>query len=81
MAQDIDVDQLTRGGRLLVNGVERDLGPVQYLMALLARRVEPLAEETVLRSIFDFLNFQRRVGEKTDELLTRFDALRFRARQ
>eukprot|EP00974_Lingulodinium_polyedra_P129487 11210219-Lingulodinium_polyedra.AAC.1 len=50
-------------------------------MACLARRYEPLAEETALRSAFDFLNFQRRAGEKTDELLTRFDALRFRARQ
>eukprot|EP00974_Lingulodinium_polyedra_P064842 6266646-Lingulodinium_polyedra.AAC.1 len=50
-------------------------------MALLARRFEPLAEETALRSTFDFLNFQRRVGEKTDELLTRFDVLVFRARQ
>eukprot|EP00974_Lingulodinium_polyedra_P127519 11202459-Lingulodinium_polyedra.AAC.1 len=32
VAQDIEVDQLTRGGRLVVNEVERDLGPVQYLM-------------------------------------------------
>eukprot|EP00974_Lingulodinium_polyedra_P075807 7342676-Lingulodinium_polyedra.AAC.1 len=50
-------------------------------MALLARRFEPLAEEISLRSTFDFLNFQRRVGGETDELLTRFVALRFRARQ
>eukprot|EP00974_Lingulodinium_polyedra_P114205 11057547-Lingulodinium_polyedra.AAC.1 len=50
-------------------------------MALLARRFEPLADETALRSTFDFLKFQRRVGEKTDELLTRFDVVRFRARQ
>eukprot|EP00974_Lingulodinium_polyedra_P034683 3333510-Lingulodinium_polyedra.AAC.1 len=50
-------------------------------MALLALRFEPLAEETALQSTFDFLNFQRRVGEQTDELLTRFDALRLHARQ
>eukprot|EP00974_Lingulodinium_polyedra_P024296 2352720-Lingulodinium_polyedra.AAC.1 len=50
-------------------------------MALLARRFEPLAEEAALRSTFDFLNFQRRVEERTDELLTRLDALRLRARQ
>eukprot|EP00974_Lingulodinium_polyedra_P046590 4464144-Lingulodinium_polyedra.AAC.1 len=75
MARDIDVDQLTRGGRLLANGVEQELRFVPYLMALLARRFEPLADETVLRSTFDFLNSQRRAGEKTDELLTRFDAL------
>eukprot|EP00974_Lingulodinium_polyedra_P069655 6742032-Lingulodinium_polyedra.AAC.1 len=81
MAQDIEINQLTRGGRLLVNGVERELGFVPYLMALLARRFEPLAEEIALRSTFDFLKFQRRAGEKTDELLTRFDAPRFRARQ
>eukprot|EP00974_Lingulodinium_polyedra_P014542 1407813-Lingulodinium_polyedra.AAC.1 len=50
-------------------------------MALLARRFEPLAEETALRSTIDFLSFQRRAGEETDELLTRFDVLRLRARQ
>eukprot|EP00974_Lingulodinium_polyedra_P065955 6380122-Lingulodinium_polyedra.AAC.1 len=50
-------------------------------MALFARRFEPLAEETALRSAFDFLNFQRRAGEKIDELCTRFAALRLRARQ
>eukprot|EP00974_Lingulodinium_polyedra_P099599 9646885-Lingulodinium_polyedra.AAC.1 len=32
MAQYIDIGQLTHGGRLLVNGVERNLGPVPYLM-------------------------------------------------
>eukprot|EP00974_Lingulodinium_polyedra_P037853 3629930-Lingulodinium_polyedra.AAC.1 len=37
MAQDIDVDNFTRDGRLLVNGVEQELRPVPYLMALLAR--------------------------------------------
>eukprot|EP00974_Lingulodinium_polyedra_P062307 6016714-Lingulodinium_polyedra.AAC.1 len=70
MAQDIDVDNLTRGGRLLVNGAEQELRPAPYLMALLARRFEPLADETTLRNTFDFLNFNRRAGEKTDELLT-----------
>eukprot|EP00974_Lingulodinium_polyedra_P039243 3760780-Lingulodinium_polyedra.AAC.1 len=59
-----------RGGRLLVNGVEQDLRPVLYLIALLARRFEPLADETALQSTFYFLNFNRRAGEKSDELLT-----------
>eukprot|EP00974_Lingulodinium_polyedra_P040859 3927348-Lingulodinium_polyedra.AAC.1 len=36
MARDIEVGNLTHGGRLLVNGIEQELGPVQYLMALLA---------------------------------------------
>eukprot|EP00974_Lingulodinium_polyedra_P023419 2262099-Lingulodinium_polyedra.AAC.1 len=49
MAHDIDVGQLTRGGRLLANGVEQELRPVPYLMALLARRFEPLADEAALR--------------------------------
>eukprot|EP00974_Lingulodinium_polyedra_P105829 10245261-Lingulodinium_polyedra.AAC.1 len=38
MAHDIEIYQRTHGGRLLVNGVERELGPVPYrMMALLAR--------------------------------------------
>eukprot|EP00974_Lingulodinium_polyedra_P004680 439367-Lingulodinium_polyedra.AAC.1 len=61
----MDVENLMRGGRLLVNGVEQDLRAVPYLIALLARRFEPLADETALRSTFDFLNFSRRAGEKT----------------
>eukprot|EP00974_Lingulodinium_polyedra_P131382 11217471-Lingulodinium_polyedra.AAC.1 len=62
MARDMGIEELTRGGRLLVNGMEHDLGPVLYLMALLARRFEPFAEEAAFRSTFDFLNFQRRSG-------------------
>eukprot|EP00974_Lingulodinium_polyedra_P013016 1263203-Lingulodinium_polyedra.AAC.1 len=31
VVQDIDINQLARGGRLLVNGVERELGLVPYL--------------------------------------------------
>eukprot|EP00974_Lingulodinium_polyedra_P125176 11193532-Lingulodinium_polyedra.AAC.1 len=70
MAYDIDLPQLTHGGPLMVNGHEQNFDPVPYLLALLARRFEPLADETVLRSTFDFPNFNRRAGEKTDELLT-----------
>eukprot|EP00974_Lingulodinium_polyedra_P007269 690643-Lingulodinium_polyedra.AAC.1 len=44
-------------------------------MALLARRFEPFADETALRSTFDSLNFNRRAGEKTDELFSRFAPL------
>ena len=58
------MNQLTHGGRLLENGVERELGPVRYLIALLARRCEPLAEEIAMRSAFEFLNFQRIELEK-----------------
>eukprot|EP00974_Lingulodinium_polyedra_P034086 3278795-Lingulodinium_polyedra.AAC.1 len=65
MAQYIEINQVTHGGRLLENSVERELGLVPYLMAVLTRRFEPLAEEIALRSTFDFLNSQRRIGEKT----------------
>eukprot|EP00974_Lingulodinium_polyedra_P024631 2384208-Lingulodinium_polyedra.AAC.1 len=64
MAADIHVDHVARGGRLLVNGMEEDVAAVPYLMAVLARRFEPFAEEVALRSTFDFLNVQRRVGMK-----------------
>eukprot|EP00974_Lingulodinium_polyedra_P098369 9533927-Lingulodinium_polyedra.AAC.1 len=60
MAYDIDLPMLPHGGPCMVNGHEQNFELVPYLLALLARRFEPLADETALRSTFDFLNFNRR---------------------
>eukprot|EP00975_Prorocentrum_lima_P029929 6278566-Prorocentrum_lima.AAC.1 len=80
MVADTPAEILQRGGRLVVDGDERHFHPVPYIIALLARRYEPLAEELAIKSTFDFMNFQRKTNEKTDELLARFDTLRQRAR-
>ena len=62
-----------------VNGVPTD--PLTYIMHLLAENYAQLGEEVRLSSLTELLSFERRAGEMTDELLTRFDAVRMRAVQ
>ena len=52
-----------------VNGIQTD--PVTYVMHMLAENYAQLGEEVRLSSLTEFLNFQRRSGEMTDELITR----------
>eukprot|EP00974_Lingulodinium_polyedra_P025705 2483625-Lingulodinium_polyedra.AAC.1 len=66
MAANLDREVLTRGGRIEVEGAAEDFDPLQYLMALLARKFEPFADEIALKSAFDFMQFTRRAHEKTD---------------
>ena len=48
-------------------------------MHLLAENYAQLGEEVRLSSLTELLNFQRRSGEMTDELITRFDVARISA--
>ena len=50
-------------------------------MHLLAENYAQLGEEVRLSSLTELLNVQRKPGEMTDELLTRFDSVRMRAAQ
>ena len=81
MASELSPQQLSQGAVL-----DFGQGPVQcngltLLMHLLNARFAPLAEETNLRAVTDLLGFQRVPNERTDELLTRFETIRHRARQ
>ena len=75
--RDILPDVLANGG--LVNGVMAD--PMMYLMHSLAGNYSVLGEEQRLQGMTDIMSYARRPGERTDELLTIFDAIRMRAPQ
>ena len=65
----------TGGG--LIGG--RRVGPMTYLMTILAQNFGELGEETALKAAFDLTRFQGRPGENVDALLARFDEVSARA--
>ena len=77
IAQEIPPDVVIRGGT--INGVAVD--PVTYVMHLLAERYAQLGEEAHLTVMNEIMTFHRNSGEKTDDLIHRFEILRVRASQ
>lgn len=76
VARTLTPAEVWQGG--VVNGQQLD--PVSYLIHGLSVRFGPLDDEVRLRAAQDLLNFGRRQGEGTDNLLSRFEIVRQRAR-
>ena len=68
---------LIQGG--LING--NPVPPMTYLMHSLAERWGQLGEEERTQAVQQLMSFNRRSGERIDDLLTRFDIIRNRAQQ
>ena len=51
----------------------RRVGPIAYVMNVLAQRFGELGEETALKATMDLIKFTGRQGESIDALLSRFD--------
>ena len=67
---------LMQGG--IING--NPVPPTTYLTHSLAERRGQLGEEERTQAVTQLMNFNRRQGERVDDLLTRFDIARHRAR-
>ena len=77
LTRSVSYDEMTRGG--IVNGQQSDA--VSYLLSNLAAQFGPLGEESRLRATRGLFEFTHRRNESIDALLSRFLALRFRARR
>ena len=76
MARTITPQELINGGA--VNGVQLD--PVSYVIHGLHTRFAQLGEESRLVAMTEMLSFQRRPNEGINEVLTRYEVVRQRAR-
>ena len=76
VARTLTPTEVYQGG--IVNGQQLD--PISYLLHGLSVRFGPLEDEVRLRAAQDLLNFTRRNGEGTDNLLSRFEIVHQRAR-
>ena len=76
-AREIPPQIIVQGG--VVNGTPTD--PMTYLIHALAENYSALGEEQRLHAMTEMMSFQRKPGELTDQLLTRFDSVRMRAIQ
>ena len=77
LGREIPANVLIQGG--LINGALTD--PMTYVMHTLAENFAVLGEEQRLHVLTELMTFTRKPGELTDQLLTRFDAVRTRAAQ
>ena len=75
VARALTINEIINGG--VIGG--RQLEPVAYLLATLASRYAMLGEETRLQAMTDLMSFQRRHGENINDILARFDNVRFKA--
>ena len=80
MARELTPAQLATCDTIDFGAGPQQVNGLTLLLHMLNARFAPLAEETNLRAVTDLLGFGRRANERTDELLTRFDTLRHRAR-
>ena len=77
LARTLTPNEILNGGRS-DGGVQLD--PLSYLVLGLHARFAPLGEETRLQAMTDLLSFGRRNGEGTNQVLTRYEIVRQRAR-
>ena len=77
LARNMTFDDITRGG--VIGGQQQD--PVTFLLTHLAQQFAPLGEEQRLRYVNELMNFDRLPRESTDDMLTRYMTVRFRAQQ
>ena len=76
LTREIPPNIVVNGGN--VNG--RHVDGTTYIMHILAERYGQLGEEARLSSITDLMNFNRVGNERVDDLITRFEIIRQRAR-
>ena len=76
LTRDIPDNIILRGA--IVNGTQVD--GVTYIMNVLAERYGQLGEESRLKAIKELMDFDRHHNEKIDDLITRFEITRNRAR-
>ena len=81
MAREIDINVLRDG---CLHDFQDGNGPrqvsgLEYLLEGLKSRFAPLGDETSMRALSNFMKFKREPGENIDQVLTRFDTLKFRA--
>ena len=62
-------------------GAQVQLSGVDYIVRSLRRRFAPLEQEVQLASLDDVFRFRRKAAESVDELLARFELLRYKAEQ
>ena len=78
LGREILAATLVNGGP--INGIQAD--PMTYVMQTLSESYAVLGEEQRLHVLTELMmTFARRQGEITDHLISRFDAVRFRAGQ
>ena len=70
-------NEILNGG-ISPSGLQLD--PLSYLVVGLHARFAPLGEETRLQAMTDLLSFGRRSGEGMNQVLTRYEIVRQRAR-
>ena len=75
LTRDMPDDIVLRG--IMINGQRVD--GMTYIMNILAERYAQLGEETRLKAIRELMEFDKRNNEKIDDLITRFEILRWRA--
>ena len=76
LARTLTPQEITTGG--IVNGVQLD--PVSYIVLGLHARFAQLGEETRLVAMTEMLSFHRKPNENINEVLTRYEVVRQRAR-
>ena len=76
LARTLTPQEITTGG--IVNGVQLD--PVSYIVLGLHARFAQLGEETRLVATTEMLSFHRKPNESINEVLTRYEVVRQRAR-
>ena len=77
LARTLTPNEILNGG-ISPSGVQLD--PLSYLVVGLHARFAPPGEETRLQAMTDFLSFGRRNGEGINQVLTRYEIVRQRAR-
>ena len=77
LARTLTPNEIMNGG-ISPTGVQLD--PLSYLVVGLHSRFAPLGEETRLQAMTDLLSFGRRGGEGINQVLTRYEIVRQRAR-
>ena len=77
LARTLTPNEIMNGG-ISPTGVQLD--PLSYLVVGLHARFAPLGEETRLQAMTDLLSFGRRGGEGINQVLTRYEIVRQRAR-
>ena len=75
LARQMTFDDITRGG--VIGGQQQD--PVMFLLTHVAQQFAPLGEESRLRYVNELMNCDRLPRESTDDMLTRYMIVRFRA--
>jgi len=76
LARTITPQEILQGG--VINGIQYD--PVSYIVYGLHQRFAQLGEESRLIAMTDMINFSRRPNEAINDLLTRYETVRQKAR-